>query len=163
MLFQRAGKNPIPVTHEHGFTEYIGERQVPYELQGFRHHPGKQTENRYSHWIWRNYASCFWDDIRAGRLLPYIPGKEEDDEKHIHPLQLDVIERCVQLYTNPGEIVLSPFAGVGSEVYGAVINNRLGIGIELKPSYYRQAIKNLEHAVVNAKEPEQESLFGDLS
>ena len=163
LLFQRRGKNPIPVTHEHGFTEYAGERQIPYELQGYRNYEGKQTENRYSHWIWRHYASCFWDDIRANRLLPYRPAKEEDDEKHIHPLQLDVIERCVMLYSNPGETVLSPFAGVGSEVYGAVINDRKGIGIELKPSYYRQAVKNLEHAAQHVKTEDTLDLFPDIT
>jgi DNA modification methylase len=85
-----------------------------------------------------------WDDIRIDRVLPFRDAKDEDDEKHVHPLQLDVIERFLDLRTMPGERVLTPFMGVGSEVYGAVANGRRGIGIELKPSYYRQAVKNLE-------------------
>jgi hypothetical protein len=93
---------------------------------------GNQIENRYSHWIWRQYASAFWDDIRIGRVLPFKAGKDEDDEKHVHPLQLDVIDRVITLWSNPGEKVLTPFMGVGSEVYGAVINGRRGIGVELK-------------------------------
>ncbi|MDE2020709.1 MAG: site-specific DNA-methyltransferase, partial [Patescibacteria group bacterium] len=88
------------------------------------------------------YASCFWDDIRIDEVLPYEPAREQDDDRHVHPLQLDVIERCVELYSNPGELVLTPFMGVGSEVVGAVRNNRRGIGVELKPSYYKQAEKN---------------------
>ena len=137
LMFQKKGKNPIPVAHPNGLMEYAGERKVPHDLVRYRGYEGKQTENRYSHWIWRQYASAFWDDIRIDNVLPYREAKDEEDERHIHPLQLDVIERCMILYSNPGEVVLSPFAGVGSEVYGAVINGRKGIGIELKPSYYR--------------------------
>jgi DNA modification methylase len=85
-----------------------------------------------------------WDDTRIDNVLPFIESREEDDEKHVHPLQLDVIQRLVTLYTNPGEVVMTPFMGVGSEVYGAVKLNRKGIGIELKESYYKQAIKNLD-------------------
>lgn len=70
-------------------------------------------------------------------------GKEESDEKHMHPLQLDVIERAVVIWSNPGEVVLTPFLGIGSEVYGAVVNGRKGIGIELKPGYFRQAVDKL--------------------
>jgi len=119
---------------------------------------GKQTENRYSHWIWRQYASSFWDDIRIGRVLPYKASKDPDDEKHVHPLQLDVIERCVILRSNPGETVFTPFMGVGSEVYGAVINGRRGVGVELKESYYKQAVKNIESAANNV-EVKQHDLF----
>lgn len=126
---------------------------IPDELLAYRGWNGKQTENRYSHWIWRQYASAFWDDIRLDRTLPYKKpngGKlEEDDEKHVHPLQLDVIDRAVVLWSNLGEKVLTPFMGVGSEVYGAVKNQRVGIGIELKPSYYKQAVKNVQDALEN--------------
>jgi DNA modification methylase len=86
----------------------------------YRGWTGKQIENRYSHWIWRQYASAFWDDIRIGRVLPFRQARDEEDEKHVHPLQLDVIERASTLWSNPGETVLTPFMGVGSEVYGAV-------------------------------------------
>lgn len=152
LVFRRDGPNPVPITHPSGLLEYCGAREVPADLLKFRGWPGNQIENRYSHWIWRQYASAFWDDIRISRVLPYKEGKEPDDEKHVHPLQLDVIERCIHLWSNAGENVLSPFMGVGSEVYGAVINGRRGIGIELKSSYYRQALRNLE-SVENGQRP----------
>lgn len=144
LVFRRHGTNPVPITHPTGLTEYAGERQVPAELLSYRGWTGNQIENRYSHWIWRQYASAFWDDIRIGRVLPFRDARDEDDEKHMHPLQLDVIQRCLQLWSNPGERVLTPFMGVGSEVYEAVRSGRFGIGAELKPSYFRQAVKNLE-------------------
>ena len=144
LLFRRSGKNPVPIEHPTGLTEYVGARSVPAHLLRFKNHDGKQTANKYSQWIWRQYASAFWDDIRIDRVLPYLPGKDPDDERHVHPLQLDAIERCVHLWSNPSETVLTPFMGIGSEVYGAVINGRRGIGIELKSSYYKQALRNLE-------------------
>lgn len=144
LAFRKKGDNPVPVAHPNGLTEYAGERQIPIELLPYRGWSGKQTENRYSHWIWRQYASAFWDDVRLDRVLPFRESRDEEDEKHVHPLQLDVIDRAVVLWSNPGERVLTPFMGVGSEVYGAVRAGRFGIGAELKPSYYRQAIKNLE-------------------
>jgi DNA modification methylase len=155
--FRKKGSNPIPVTHPTGLHEYHGEREIPHELHRYKGWKGKQTENRFSHWIWRHYASAFWDDIRLSNVLPYEESKDEGDERHQHPLQLDVIMRCVQLWTNEGETVLTPFMGVGSEVYGAVKLGRRGIGCELKPSYYRQAVKNL--ASIEKKEEVQEGLF----
>jgi DNA modification methylase len=144
--FRRRGENEVPVVHPNGLMRYAGERIIPKELQHLKGYDGKQTENRYSHWIWRQYASCFWDDIRIDRVLPYKESRDPDDERHVHPLQIDVIERCVVLWTNPGEVVLTPFMGVGSEVYGAQINKRRSIGIELKPSFFKQAVKNMEMA-----------------
>lgn len=144
--FRKKGDNLIPVDHQNGLMEYAGARQIPHDLLRYRNWSGKQIENRYSHWIWRNYASCFWDDVRLDRILPFVESRADDDERHVHPLQLDVIERACVLWSNPGENVLTPFMGVGSEVYGAVVNGRRGIGIELKPTYYRQAVKNLEQA-----------------
>lgn len=143
LVFRRKGENAVPVAHPHGLDRYAGAREIPKELAPFKGWTGKQTENRYSHWIWRQYASCFWDDIRLDRVLPYREARDAEDEKHVHPLQLDVIERLVTLYTNPGEVVATPFMGVGSEVYGAVELGRRGIGCELKGSYFRQAAKNL--------------------
>ena len=122
---------------------------MPAELFRYKDWTGKQIENRFSHWIWRQYASAFWDDIRLDRVLPYKESREHEDEKHVHPLQLDVIDRTMVLWSNPGERILTPFMGVGSEVYGAVKANRFGIGVELKPSYYRQAVKNVEDALTN--------------
>lgn len=146
LMFRRSGTNPVPVTHPHGLTEYAGERAIPAELHRYKGWTGKQTENRYSHWIWRQYASAFWDDIRLDRVLPFRDSRDPEDEKHVHPLQLDVIERAVVLWSNPGETVFTPFMGVGSEVYGAVTRGRRGVGVELKPSYWRQARMNLEAA-----------------
>lgn len=144
--FRKHGENPEPVTHENGILDYAGERDVPKELHSLRGFKGNQIKNRYSHWIWRNYASCFWDDIRLENVLPYRESKDEGDERHQHPLQLDVIQRAVELWTNPGDVVATPFMGVGSEVYQSVVMGRKGIGCELKQSYYRQAVKNLAKA-----------------
>jgi len=146
LLFRNKGKNPVPVTHPVGMLEYAGERVPPSDIIQYRGHTGKQTENRFSHWIWRQYADCMWDDIRMNRVLPFKEARGVDDERHVHPLQLDVIERVVTLRSNPGETVLTPFMGVGSEVYIPVLMGRKGIGFELKDTYYRQAVRNVEMA-----------------
>jgi hypothetical protein len=151
LTFRRKGKNAVPVTHPVGLLEYAGEKPMPAELLPYRQWAGKQTENRFSHWIWRQYASSVWDDIRMHRVLPYRDSREQDDEKHVHPLQLDVIDRCVVLFSNPGEKVFTPFMGVGSEVYSPVMLGRKGIGVELKPSYYRQALLNCESAAAGRR------------
>lgn len=151
LMFRRDGDNPEPIAHPHGLTEYAGERTIPVELEPYRGWTGKQTENRYSHWIWRQYASAFWDDVRLDRVLPFRQARDDEDEKHVHPLQLDVIDRCLTLWSNPGDRILTPFMGVGSEVYSAVRAARYGIGVELKPSYYRQAVKNLSSADVTSE------------
>ena len=157
LVFRKRGENPVPIAHPTGLYEYAGERKMPPELLAYRGWQGKQTENRYSHWIWRQYASAFWDDIRIGRVLPFKTGRHEDDEKHMHPLQLDVIHRVIQLWSNEGEKVFTPFMGVGSEVYEAVASNRIGIGAELKESYYRQAVLNLQS--LNEAKIETPALF----
>jgi hypothetical protein len=144
LVLRKDGENKVPISHPTGLQSYAGEREIPTELLPYRGWKGNQIQNRYSHWIWRQYASAFWDDVRIGRVLPFKESRDEEDEKHVHPLQLDVIERAVTLWSNPGEIVLTPFMGVGSEVYGAVEAGRRGIGVELKHSYFRQSIKNLE-------------------
>ena len=143
LMFRRTGENKIPVVHETGLHSYSGEREMPGGLDRLRGMVGDQKKNQYSQWIWRQYASSVWDDIRIDRVLKYTEARDLEDERHVHPLQLDVIERACVLWSNPGEVVLTPFMGVGSEVYGAVVNGRRGIGIELKPSYYRQAVKNM--------------------
>lgn len=143
LIFRKQGENEVPIAHPTGLEYYAGERQIPDELLSYKNYSGNQIENRYSHWIWRQYASSFWDDIRLDHVLKFKEARAEDDEKHVHPLQLDVINRVVVLRSNPGEIVFTPFMGVGSEVYGAVYNGRRGVGAELKESYYNQAIKNL--------------------
>lgn len=170
LTFRKRGDNPIPVAHPNGLTEYAGARSVPADLLPFRGWRGNQIENRFSHWVWRQYASSVWDDIRGnqgdrekdkGAVLPFIEARDEEDEKHVHPLQLDVITRAVVLYSNPGELVLTPFMGVGSEVFAAVREGRRGLGVELKPSYYRQAVKNLRTLVQGRSA--QESLLDLMS
>lgn len=159
LVFRRRGNNPVPIAHPTGLMEYAGERKMPADLLRFRGWTGDQKQNRFSHWIWRRYADAFWDDVRLGRVLPYRAAKDAEDEKHVHPLQLDVIERAITLWTNPNEKVLTPYMGVGSEVYAAVHMGRKAIGIELKPSYYCQAISNLSN--VDVPESEQTLLLPD--
>jgi DNA modification methylase len=146
LMFRRKGENTIPVSHENGLLSYAGENQIPPELMRFRGWVGDQKQNEYSQWIWRQYASSVWMDIRVDNVLPHRSAVDLEDEKHVHPLQLDVIERACVMWSNPGEVVLTPFMGVGSEVYGSVINGRRAIGIELKTAYYNQAILNLRAA-----------------
>jgi len=162
LIFKKRGENKEPVTHEFGFSEYFGETPVPGDLQKFRGEVDHR-ENKLSHWIWRRYASCVWDDIRIDRVLPYKEAKEFDDEKHVHPLQLDVIERAVVLWSNPGDVVLTPFMGVGSEVWGAVRNGRRGVGVELKSSYFKQAKVNVANAAEGAGVADaQPDLFAEV-
>jgi len=163
LVFRRNGENQVPITHPVGLLEYAGERKPPSDVLQFRGHTGNQIENRFSHWIWRQYASAFWDDVRIENVLPFRTSRDEEDEKHVHPLQLDVIHRALVLWSNRGEKVFTPFMGVGSEVYEAVRLGRMGIGAELKPSYYRQSVKNLDAVVPDKTEETQTDLFDDAA
>lgn len=168
LLFKKKGENKAPVTHPEGFKEYYGSTPMLPDMEKkygtfnmlkkkYEGHKDPKT-NKLSHIIWQRYASSVWDDIRIDNVLPYKESKDEDDEKHVHPLQLDVIDRLVDMYTNRGEVVLTPFMGVGSEVYSPVSLGRKAIGIELKESYYRQAIKNMTEAKERFVK-DQKSLF----
>lgn len=180
LIFTKNGENKVPVTHPHGLNRYYGDTPIlPNILQAwnnanntdfnsdelwkhlkisyFDHKDPKS--NKLSHYIWQRYASSVWDDIRIDNVLPFKDSKEEDDEKHVHPLQLDVVDRLVELYSNVNEVVLTPFMGVGSEVYSPVSLGRKAIGIELKDSYYKQAILNLKDAPNRFKEIETKTLF----
>ncbi len=181
LIFTKRGENQVPVTHPEGLKRYFGETPIlPNILQAYNNATEQNLNaeemweqlktkfidhedpksNKLSHYIWQRYASSVWDDIRIDNVLPFRDSKEEDDEKHVHPLQLDVIDRLVELYSNKGEIVLTPFMGVGSEVYSPVSLGRKAIGIELKDSYFKQAKINLEHAYDRFhEEGKQESLF----
>lgn len=162
LFFRKAGDNLTPVSHENGFLRYFGSDTLPSECLQYRGMVGDQKKNRFSQNVWRRYASSAWMDIRNSNSIICGDGlkaravvddgeaREPDDVKHVHPLFLDIIHRCVALYSNPGEVVLTPFMGVGSEVYSAVYNGRKGIGIELKGSYYRQAAKNIAKAQSDA-------------
>lgn len=154
LIFKKDGVNEVPVTHPVGLKHYAGATPILPEMAEkygtfeqlkakYKDHKDPKT-NKLSHIIWQRYASSVWDDIRIDEVLEYKESKDEDDEKHVHPLQLDVIDRIVELYSNPGEVVLTPFMGVGSEVYSPVSMGRKGIGIELKDTYYKQAVKNLK-------------------
>ena len=154
LIFRRSGKNLVPVVHPHGLLEYAGERKMPADILKYRGWTGSQLLNKYSHWIWQRYASAFWDDVRIDRVLPYRESRDFEDEKHCHPLQLDVIDRGLVLWSNPGETVFTPFMGVGSEVYAALCSGRRAIGVELKPSYYRQALKNIAEAEARGFTPQ---------
>src|SRR3990172_8487810 len=89
LIFVRDGKNKVPIMHPNGLEDYAGATKIPNELLRFKGHRGSQIENEYSHWICRRYASSFWDDVRLKHVLPFKESREEDDEKHVHPLQLD--------------------------------------------------------------------------
>jgi DNA modification methylase len=162
LIFRKGGENKVPVTHETGMTEYYGSTPLLPEMEKkygswndicikYKDWDDHKT-NKKAHIIWQRYASCVWDDIRNRNVLPFRDSKEEDDEKHVHPLQLDVIDRLVELYSNPNEVVLTPFMGVGSEVFSPVSMGRKAIGIELKDSYYKQAVLNVKEAEKRFKE-----------
>ena len=177
LIFTKKGDNEVPVTHPCGLKRYFGATPIlPNILAAFNNanessmneldlwehlkekyedHEDPKT-SKLSHYIWQRYASSVWDDIRIDNVLPFRDSREEDDEKHVHPLQLDVIDRLVELYSNPGEVVLTPFMGVGSEVYSPVSLGRKAIGIELKDSYFKQAVINLETAGNRFEESQQE-------
>jgi len=173
LIFCKAGENKVPVTHANGLNHYAGSTPLLPEMekkygtfedliQKYGNHKDHKT-NKLSHVIWQRYASSVWDDIRNSNVLPFKESKDEDDEKHVHPLQLDVIHRIVELYSNPGEVVLTPFMGVGSEVYTPVKMGRKAIGIELKESYFKQSILNLQSLEELQKiDKESTDLFGNL-
>jgi DNA modification methylase len=154
LIFKKRGVNEVPVTHPVGLSYYAGETPIlpamsdkygTYEQLKAKYKGWEDPKtNKLSHIIWQRYASSVWDDIRIDEVLSYKESKDEDDEKHVHPLQLDVIDRIVELYSNPGEVVLTPFMGVGSEVFSPVSMGRKAIGIELKDTYFKQAVKNLK-------------------
>ncbi len=158
LIFRKKGENKIPIVHPHGLDRYAGEQPVPDELLKYKNWKGNQIENRFSHWIWRRYASSIWDDINMGNVLPF-ECRDPEDEKHVHPLQLDVIDRVIVLRSNPAEVVFTPFMGVGSEVYSALKYGRKSIGIELKTTYYKQTLKNIEKVNIIRDENNQQSLL----
>jgi len=180
LVFTKKGENKVPVTHPFGINNYAGETPIlPNILRAWNNANGRNLNEdqlwkhlnsvneddkitKLNHYIWQRYASSVWDDIRIDNVLPFKDSKEEDDEKHVHPLQLDVIDRLVELYSNPNEVVLTPFMGVGSEVYSPVSMGRKAIGIELKDSYFKQAILNLKDASKRFQKHEIATLFDTL-
>lgn len=175
LIFRKGGENKIPVTHEYGLTHYAGampildysttrERSMldkygDYEIIKARNLGKIGFENKLSHIIFQRYMSSVWMDSRSNHVLEFKNAREEDDEKHVHPLQLDVVDRIIELYSNPDEVVLTPYMGVGSEVYSPVSLGRKAIGIELKDSYFKQAVLNVKEAEKRFIKVEQKTLF----
>ena len=178
LVFKKKGENKVPVVHPFGLRHYAGSKPMldgmlkawnnkyksnltADELWAYlesEKEDGKLT--KMNHYIWQRYASSVWDDVREGNVMPYKDSREDDDEKHVTPTQLDVLDRLVDLYSNPNEVVLSPFMGVGSDVFSPVSMGRKAIGIELKDSYFKQAKLNLKEASKRFKaKAEQKELF----
>lgn len=172
LIFKKEGINEVPVTHPVGLSYYAGATPILPEMidkygtyqqlqSKYKDHADPKT-NKLSHIIWQRYASSVWDDIRIDEVLQYKESKDEDDEKHVHPLQLDVIDRIVELYSNPAEVVLTPFMGVGSEVFSPVSMGRKAVGIELKDTYFKQAIKNLKDVYKRFDYLKEKTLIDEL-
>ncbi len=142
ITMRKPGDNPEPVENPDGFTSYAGTDEPKGGV--------------YSHQVWRRYASPVWMDINQSNTLQKASARDNNDERHIAPLQLDVIERGIELWSNPNDIVLSPFMGIGSEGFKAIDMKRRFVGIELKESYYNVALNNLK--AISTKQ-EQETLF----
>lgn len=132
LVFRNAGDNLVPITHQE--TNEKKENYLPVNL-------------------WQKYAEPVWYDINYSDTLQYTSAREEKDEKHICPLQLETIRRCLHLWSNEGETVLSPFGGIGSEGYESLRLNRNYIGIELKESYYNQMQRNLKRMIADKMQP----------
>lgn len=153
VLFRKPGDNQTPIRHEANRGEVTNDNWIDWASPIWSdHHAGG--------WIDGEHLCPVWWGIKETRTLNTRVAKESADERHIAPLQLDFIERCVRLWSNPGETVLTPFAGIGSEVYVAVKNGRRGIGVELKPSYWRTAVNNLRSLDEEMSTP---SLFDEIA
>ena len=168
LIFKKKGENTTPIVKPFGMTDYAGDLELMNEIEKaeflelqkkYSNEYKDDKTNRVSQFIWRRYASSAWEDIRANVALSYKEARDKDDDRHVCPLQLDIITRAVELYTNKNEIVLTPFMGVGSEVFASVMAGRKGIGIELKDTYFNQAIKNL--AEIKNKNILQQVMFND--
>lgn len=139
-----------------GIADYIVTMRKPGENK----EPITHTNESFPVSKWQEYASPVWMNIRQSNTLNRTSAREERDEKHICPLQLDVIERCIELWTNQGDTVFTPFLGIGSEAYQSIKMHRKAVGIELKESYFEQAVKNCERAA-NAEEQLEFLFEGD--
>lgn len=148
VTMRKPGVNEEPIARKNGFQHYIGD-------EGSGPNGRDRTGQGYSIEVWQRYASPVWMDINPSDTLQRESAREDEDERHICPLQLQVIERGIELWTNPGDVVLDPFAGIGSTGYVAVKNGRRFVGVELKGSYFKQAKLNL----IAAEEAGQPSLL----
>jgi len=157
MIFKKPGENKVPIQlKDKQFTNYVpmyeGDK-FPRNADGFNEFWGYDPESaydketQYSHNVWQRYANPVWEDIRITNVLQYTTARDQHDEKHICPLQLDVIERLILLYSNEREVVFSPFGGIGSEGFQALKMNRKSVSIELKKSYFDVNVRNHRNAI----------------
>jgi hypothetical protein len=125
-----------------GIPDYL----CTFRKPGINPDPVTKESSTFPVGLWQRYASPVWMDINPSETLQKESAREDKDERHIAPLQLEVIRRAIELWTNPNDLVLSPFLGIGSEIYVALQLGRRGVGSELKPSYFAQAVQNLINA-----------------
>lgn len=158
LVFRRPGEAAPMVEHPRWLMNYAGERKVPIEYLRFRGWDGRQCDNLYSQWIWQQYISSVWDDIRGSTGKRKVTGTfpppadhAETDGARLTPIQADAITRAVELWSNPGDTVLFPFLGGGTEACAAIAAGRLAFGIESLANYYAEAVKNLEATVEQMK------------
>jgi DNA modification methylase len=149
ITMRKPGENQNPISHGEGFTQFIGEDEP------------KETGVKFSHEIWRRYASPVWMDINQSNVLGYREARDPEDEKHLCPLQLDTIERCCELWSKEGDICFTPFGGIGSEPYTFIKMNRKAVACELKRSYYDQMVKNCAK-ITQDKKSRAGDLFGEM-
>jgi DNA modification methylase len=149
VTMRKPGNSPAPIAHPGGFERWIG----PPELEPKQNKKANPAVNKYSHEVWQRYASPIWMDINPSDTLQKTSARDDDDSRHICPLQLTVIRRAIELWSNPGDVVFSPFAGIGSEGYVALQEGRRFVGAELKDTYYRQACANLKNAIAQKPQP----------
>jgi hypothetical protein len=154
VVMRKMGQNPEPVTHAPaGFERWIG----PKEREPKQEHKADPGKNKYSHEVWQRYASPVWFDIDPSDTLQRTSAREDEDSRHICPLQLTVIRRAMELWSNPGDTVFDPFSGIASSGYVALEEGRRFVGSELKESYWRKGVANLETAL---KLLDQGTLYG---
>lgn len=139
ITMRKNGDNPEPIAHGRGFEKYYGDKPIAGLVK-----TDNPRTNKYSHKVWQRYASPVWFDINQTNTLNVKMARAQNDERHICPLQLDTISRCLELWSNEGDTVLDPFVGIGSTGYQSIQMGRKFIGVELKESYYNQAAKYLE-------------------
>lgn len=137
LAFRAPGKNDEPISHPNGLDYFVGENAP--------------TTGNLSHERWRRYASPVWMDVDFSRTLNVRDAREEDDEKHVCPFSLDIVERAIQLWSNPGDVVLDPFNGIGSTGFAAIQAGRRYVGCELKRSYFDVAVRNLREASASSQ------------
>jgi DNA modification methylase len=167
LIFKKKGENKVPVTHQFGLTRYAGDFELMNEIDKAEYSDLKEKyinytddkTNRLSHFIWKRYADCMWEDIRTNEFLSYKDVNDKNDERHLTPTSLDIMDRVITMYSNPNEVLLTPFMGCGTEVYAAVSLGRKGIGIELKQNYFKQSIQNLDIVKSRFESDKQQTLF----